>query len=363
MVNVYIAREVSEMSNEEEISSKEEKEIIYEWREEEFIADIQKVKERLEERLLLGQAFEIEAMEAEQPVGAENIIGVGIGEKYRSGRPTGELCVKVYVIDKLPESEMSEEFVVQSEVEGFKTDVEEVGELVAFGPITKRCHRPIQPGISIGHVDITAGTFGSCARDRRNPLLLLSNNHVFANENRARIGDFILQPGKYDGGVHDAASHPGDCVCTKRDKCVATLYKFIPINFSGGANLVDAAVAKPLNPKCVRCDILGIGRVMGTVVPARGMRVKKSGRTTQLTHGSITDTNATVRVRYNSGIALFKDQVIIRPGGFSAGGDSGSLILERTSNKACALLFAGSSVATIANKIQNVQSTLGITVI
>jgi hypothetical protein len=352
------------MEKEEEEIPPEVEVTKYEWQEEEFLDEMLAIKEDLEERLMPEAALDIEAMEA-GPAGAENIVGLGIGEREQNGEPTGEIAVKVYVIDKLPDKEVAEGFAIEAEIRGFKTDVEAVGEIVAFGPAPKRCHRPIRPGISIGHVDITAGTFGSCARDRTNPLLLLSNNHVFANENRARKGDNILQPGKYDGGTHDPGSHPGDCVCTKRDKCVATLYKFVPINFSG-PNLVDAAVAKPLNSRCVSCSILGIGRVMGTVVPRRGMSVKKSGRTTQLTKGQITDTNATVRVRYSTGVALFKDQVIIKPGGFSAGGDSGSLILGaggQDNNKACALLFAGSRVITIGNKIQNVQRALGITVI
>ena len=41
-------------------------------------------------------------------------------------------------------------------------------------------------------------------------------------------------------------------------------------------------------------------------------------------------------------------------------GDSGSLILEKATNKAVGLLFAGSNQVTIANRIQDVMELLDI---
>ena len=93
------------------------------------------------------------------------------------------------------------------------------------------------------------------------------------------------------------------------------------------------------------------------------MAVQKYGRTTGLTAGAITGINATVRVRYSSGSARFVDQIMIEPGGFSAGGDSGSLIV--TNDESCnpvGLLFAGSSTVTIANPIGPVLQRFGVTV-
>ncbi len=94
--------------------------------------------------------------------------------------------------------------------------------------------RPSPNGISVGHFRITAGTQGALARGRRAPrdrrLLILSNNHVLANSNAARFGDTILQPGRADGGQNP------------RDR-IAILERFVPINFGGGANLVDCATA------------------------------------------------------------------------------------------------------------------------
>jgi hypothetical protein len=45
----------------------------------------------------------------------------------------------------------------------------------------------------------------------------------------------------------------------------------------------------------------------------------------------------------------------------SAGGDSGSLIVDATENKAVGLLFAGSNLATIFIPIENVLTALNIT--
>jgi hypothetical protein len=44
----------------------------------------------------------------------------------------------------------------------------------------------------------------------------------------------------------------------------------------------------------------------------------------------------------------------------SAGGDSGSLVLEYDTNRAVGLLFAGSATVTILNDIRYVQQQLGI---
>jgi hypothetical protein len=73
--------------------------------------------------------------------------------------------------------------------------------------------------------------------------------------------------------------------------------------------------------------------------------------------------NVTIRVQYKSGVATFSDQIQIGPGGFSAAGDSGSLIVtDNGSANPVGLLFAGSSTTTFANRIQNVTSALGVTV-
>ncbi len=95
------------------------------------------------------------------------------------------------------------------------------------------------------------------------------------------------------------------------------------------------------------------------------MGVEKVGRTTGYTQGNVFDVQATMKVKYSFGIATFDDQIIIQgtPGAFSAGGDSGSLIVDRGSKRATALLFAGSTAFTIGNKLDRVLTALGVTLV
>lgn len=179
----------------------------------------------------------------------------------------------------------------------------------------------------------------------------MSNNHVIANSNNARIGDPIIQPGRVDGGVV-----PGDRI--------ALLENFVRVNCPG-PNLVDAAVAWTafsfVDPRHVNYTL------NPTPIAARlGMTVKKNGRTTQATIGTITDINVNISVGgYSCGAAQFRNQIGIRGIGgnpFSRGGDSGSLIVTANSNQPVALLFAGrtDNSITFANPIGAVISQLSI---
>jgi hypothetical protein len=177
----------------------------------------------------------------------------------------------------------------------------------------------------------------------------LSNNHVLANSNDARIGDPILQPGPYDGG-----SVPGDVI--------ARLSRFVPIRFktptSTPINYVDAAIAEGEFHNLDR-EIYWIGYVQQVKSnPKVGDLVEKTGRTTNFSTGRITAVNATVDVNYGSGrVARFARQIVTT--NMSAGGDSGSLVCD-IKEGAMGLLFAGSASVTVINSILYVQSLLHI---
>ena len=289
-------------------------------------------------------------------VGADNVVGVGYGYRIKDGKRTDELCLKTYVVEKYPEKEILAEALAPKKVGGVTVDVEAVGQLVAWGGNRTARWRPAPGGVSIGHYKITAGTLGCFCTNLavKGSLYILSNNHVLANENAAKIGDPILQPGPYDGG-----RNPKDLI--------AKLFCFVPIDFSGGPNYVDCALAKPINSELVKTCILetaskctrqGCVKVQGIAEPMLKTSVKKSGRTTASTCGVITGVGATVNINYGAGkVGKFVNQIVITPGGFSAGGDSGSLIMDMR-NRARALLFAGSSTHTIANPIQTVLAYL-----
>jgi len=311
-------------------------------------------------------------------MGRKNVVATGIGYKKTAGKKTGQLSIVCSVEKKEPAAELLSSEMVPESVDGVPTDVVATGRIRAFAPPTGR-FRPAPGGVSIGHFEITAGTLGCIVR-KNGELLILSNNHVLANSNDAAIGDAILQPGPYDGGLNPA------------DK-IAELAEFVPITYSESSsscavansiadvcnllaaltgsdarlqaistqatgNLVDAALARPVNPANVANEILGYGAIAGTAEGALGMAVKKSGRTTGLTTGEIEQIDVTANVSYGGDrVAQFSDQLVSRA--MSQGGDSGSAVLD-TSNNLVGLLFAGSDEVTIINRIQNVFSILGV---
>ena len=236
---------------------------------------------------------------------------------------------------------------------GGKTGTSSVTITVGASPTSWQT-RPVPIGVSTGHPDITAGTIGARVI-KDNKVYALSNNHVYANENHASIDDNVLQPGVYDGG-----RNPADAI--------GTLSAFKPIEFSRRANnVIDAAIALSSDGLLGRATPSdGYGTPKSAPVTAYiGMPVMKYGRTTGFTHGQIYVIDATVNVRYSSGVARFVHQIIITPGTFSAGGDSGSLIVVEggaDNNSPVGLLFAGSSSYTIANPINDVLAYFGVTI-
>lgn len=299
------------------------------------------------------------------------INGYAVGRKVKGGTATRDLAVQVFVNKKLGlrrlpiSNRIPKTFRIPTDqtkdgVLEFVTDVQEA----RFSALeyTDR-ERPARSGVSIGHVNITAGTLGGLVRDRQSgDVVILSNNHVLADSNEAVIGDPILQPGPNDDGT--MADH------------IANLTRFVPIDFSEDAqNRVDGAIATPLDPS----DVAWNTRDIGPETPAVrrvvnesdiGDFVHKTGRTTEHTQGFIHALFATVQVKYDLfQKATFVDQIILSQSPaeeeFSSGGDSGSLVYD-SQNRVIGLLFAGSeateeeAATTIVNPINYVTSALDI---
>jgi hypothetical protein len=295
-----------------------------------------------------------------------NVSAIAIGNKYVNNRDTGEPCVHFYVEKKLPKQAIPQQHLLPAIYHGVPTDVIESGRFYANpaavlpqaiqGPITAR-FRPIQPGASCGFQFplsaglLMAGTLG-CLATRGDQTCILSNNHVLANENALPLGSPIFQPGLLDGG--SSATDP-----------VAKLADFVQLH-PGASNFVDCAIAVVDSGIAADPTFLpNVGALdrSAPVAPVNGMTVEKVGRTTGFTTGTISAVGVAVTVSYSFGAAIFRNQVFIQGnnGPFSAGGDSGSVIVSSEHRQATALLFAGSTQFTAANPMDAVLAALGIT--
>jgi hypothetical protein len=220
--------------------------------------------------------------------------------------------------------------------------------------------RPIKLGTSGGDVnDISkrfccSGTLGSLVT-KGGVQFILSNNHVLARTDTGTIGDDISQPGLVDSNCRVDATDT-----------VADLSEFVPL----GTNNVDVALAATrAGDVTTTGEILGVGvPASSPASPAVGQGVAKAGRTSGLTCASIASVNTNVRVQYQPRcgqgkkfVVSYTNQVLVNSATFSAGGDSGSLIVTSDTAQPVALLFAGSSTTTIGNPVGDVINALGVT--
>jgi hypothetical protein len=197
------------------------------------------------------------------------------------------------------------------------------------------------------------GTLGALI-NYNGQLHILSNNHVLARSGSAATGEDTVQPGLIDSACSSSSSN-------------------VVADFAGnkvplGTGNVDVGIA---TARAGMVDtsgaILNIGVPCSNIqTPTVGLAVRKSGRTTGHTTGTIQAVNLNVQIQYRKGCnsgrrfsAVFLNQVGITPGTFSAGGDSGSLIVSNDGTpNPVGLLFAGSSSTTIANPIADVVAAL-----
>jgi hypothetical protein len=284
---------------------------------------------------------------------SENLVGIGIAARRRRGTANDSLALTFYVERKISLRRLAGNEVVPPVVptalsgsRAIPTDVIEIGRIT---PDT--VDDLIQPGHSIGHIKVLAGTLGALVVDRHDGgTLLLSNSHVLADSGRGKVGDRILYPGQADGGKapHDVVGH---------------LARFAP--FSPGGEFVndtDCAVATPTREAVERLTsrIDKLGLVTGVTRARRGMEIVKVGRTTGLTTGTVNDVHFHFVLPYPGvGDVGFREQVLCTH--YSQGGDSGSLVLDNASKKAVGLHFSSSpSGGSVFMPIQKVLEALDV---
>ena len=214
-----------------------------------------------------------------------------------------------------------------------------------------------------------SGTLGSLVT-RGGTQYILSNNHVLActdggpNGTQCAPGSNIIQPGLVDNKCGQGAF-----------STVGQLSQFYNLE-TGTAPKIDAAIAQAAAGAVdASGNILFLGGTTDAnnvplpgaphggsgVAASMNTAVAKSGRSTGLTCSTIFATSVTVSVKYQKGCGTgttftetFTNQVQITGGGFSAPGDSGSLIVTQNTADPVALLYAGSDLDSIGNPVADV---------
>ncbi|MDP4199211.1 MAG: hypothetical protein Q8922_05570 [Bacteroidota bacterium] len=271
-------------------------------------------------------------------------------------------------------------------VGGVKTRVEMIGTVSAFSGYTGTYRTPCPAGVSVGDNDECAsGSIGALVTTSRltssgsysgtyeasgsskdvlnvygysyapssfsdgTPKFMLSCNHVFANENSATSADQMDQPGRYD-------------VSCGTSGAIGKLYAWNYID-SRHNNYYDAALAEcnpglsgGWNPQMSPDN--WYTPTTTVVSPSAGLSVKKVGRTTGYTTGSIAGINVTITVSYTHFKAKFVDQIYVS-GQFIQAGDSGSMMVDANGNPV-GLNFAGSSTSSFANRMDHIAQDFGL---
>jgi hypothetical protein len=221
-------------------------------------------------------------------------------------------------------------------------------------------YRPIRGGASVSTAFVMAGT-GTIAGFPQLPngdYVILSNNHAIAHDNPGQhfgqLGDKIIQPGIGDNGTNN------DIVGT-----LAKWVKIFPESDSiFGINKVDCAYAT-IDPGISFNNINLCGfHINYSVSPILGMTIKKAGKATGCTFGSIDALDVSIRVDYSYTdtpyYGVFTGQIETSPN-FIQEGDSGAAVVTLDTENAVGLVFAsGSDGSGICNIMSDVESTLGV---
>ncbi len=292
-------------------------------------------------------------------LGQPGVTGVDVGYKEVGGRLTDQVAIRVHVETK--RDDVPEDQRVPAEIDGAVTDVLErryelqvlAKPLEVSAQADTTHYASLQGGVSMGpsrvvNGSIFAGTLGAIVIDKiTNQRAALTNFHVACVDSTFSIGDRMVQPSRIDTGV------------VPTDEFGSLLRETLSANVDGAIIAIDAG-------KTSTCQVVDIGAVKGTKAATLGMVVRKRGRTTALTHGSVDGLAGTVNVDYGDGIGVktLTNQISIAADTtqnpvFSDHGDSGSVIVDG-SGFVVGLLFAGAGTSTVANPIAAVLTELNI---
>ena len=256
-----------------------------------------------------------------------NVTSVGIGYKQVGGKPTKQLSIQFTVgkkaapealealgTERLPEMLVVDGIEVPTDVLERDYEVHLRAQVAARKPDRKKRLDPISPGVSIAHIEVTAGTAGAVVYDARTGApYVLSNWHVLQGET-GKVGDPISQPGSFDD-----------------NRVEQNLCGHLVRSHLGAAG--DCAIAT-IEGRQLVAEILDFKVAVDQIAePALGDKVMKSGRTTAVTHGVVARVHVTTRIDYGGAVGSqdiggFEIQPdpdnLDRDGEISMGGDSGA---------------------------------------
>ena len=192
---------------------------------------------------------------------------------------------------------------------------------------------------------VYSGTFGALVRSE-GQFMALSNNHVFASCNQVPVGQPILSPSAMDARPQ---------LLAPRELCRHSRIVELRTGTPALVPLVncDASVARVIDPDEVSSwqgdDRMGYDTPVSTVDPAPHLRVKKVGRTTGVTVGTVEAQLLMMPLPYKypnfTATVWFADIWTVKSedeGQFALPGDSGSLVVTEDGTAAVGLLFATS---------------------
>jgi hypothetical protein len=263
------------------------------------------------------------------------VVGIGYGVKETEGGFTGELAVRLYVKRKIARSKLSPRDRVPPVVNGIVTDVIPVGRLTFHA-------RPVPFGVAISHAHGKAGSLGCVvSRPGDDARYLLSACHVLAPLGNAQVGDEILEP---EAGRPEALR-------------IATLTEFEQLKSEAEPNRFDAAIARLDQNADVSARIAIIGELRTPVMSSVPFQsVRKYGAATHHTLGVVTDPLADVPFTMDGDEYPFEDviEVLGAGGPFSAGGDSGALVVDALTNRPIGLIIGGARGRTYVSPLTRV---------
>lgn len=268
------------------------------------------------------------------------VRSVGVGLKEVGGKITDEIVFRVYIMEKKPLSSVPPGERIPGEIEGIETDVI-VWEPDERAGVDSGRYRPLRGGIQIDNGG-GYGTLGCFAkRNSDGAWVALSNWHVMVQD--ATTTDLrIAQP------------ETGCCCC-----CVTGYIGKVADSKIG--DTVDCAIATLDADVAKVHDIVDVGTVDGSGAAVVGDKVRKRGRTTGLTTGTIKD----VATDSANSDAFLTNQILIEtdPGvpDFILKGDSGSALVNED-NEVVGLMCRIRGHNGIANPIADVLSALKINI-